>query len=288
MGAAAEYAAAASFSLTNASAPQVVVALHGLGADREQPLALVEGVLGEDVAVLGPDARAHGRTPVIGAADAFSFPELAADVLALLHRLGQEAKPVHLVGVSMGAAVALRTALDGRLDVRSLTLVRPAFDENPSPRHLQCMAAIGRALRDSPVDVARAQFRASPEHLAVAAVSAAGAASLLAQFDDPLARERSVRLREVPRNTAYASAAELDRVRVPTLVLGAERDPVHPLAIATSWAAGVPAARLVLLPSRDDDPARHRQVTRDTVGGFLAGSLAETSALRTGAVERGG
>ena len=249
------YAASAGYYLANPEAAEVLVLLHGLGADNRQPLELIRAVDTTDLAVLAPDSRAHGKTTVIGNRPDFRFESLVADLHALMRRLGQTNKPVHLVGISMGAAIALRASLSSTLNVRSLTLIRPAFTNVPLPSNLRVMARIGELLRSgADTSRARAQFAASEAFSAVADVSPLGAASLLSQFDAPQAVARSIRLRSVPRNTAYSSLAELASVSAPTLVIATERDPVHPLPLAYNWCLAIPGATFSEIPPRDDDP----------------------------------
>jgi pimeloyl-ACP methyl ester carboxylesterase len=262
------YASTAGFRLTNPSAGEAVVLLHGLGADHRQPLDLLSGFRSAALTTFAPDLRAHGATAAIGERSDFRFDALVADIRALLERLGQVRKPVHLVGISMGAAIALRAAMTAALDVRSLILIRPAFDDAPLPPNLRVMARIGEILRGCmDTSRARAEFAGSRAYREVASVSAMGAASLLSQFDAEFAVERSIRLRSVPRNAAYSTRRALAAVAVPTLVIGTERDPVHPLPLAREWCAGIPGARFAEIPPRDDDAevsaARLREVVQD-------------------------
>lgn len=259
------YASAANYRLENPAGAQLVVLLHGLGADHRQPLDLLAGNRLGDIAVLAPDARAHGGTSVTGEPGDFRFEAMVADLVALTAHLRQTGKPTHLVGISMGAALALRAALNQVADVRSLALVRPAFSEHPLPPNLVAIARIGAELGRADAATARARFIDSPEYRAVAAVSAAGAASLLGQFDAPHAVERSERLRSVPNNTAYGDLRDLAALDVATLVVGTERDPVHPMALARSWHTGIGGSRLAVIPPRDDDAAVSAQRTRELV-----------------------
>jgi len=248
-----DYVAGASFELQNPNGSGVIILLHGLGADRNQPLELIKRLRRGGLAVLAADARAHGSTSTIGEPADFRLDGMAADVAALANSVGQGGKPTHLVGISMGAAVALRAALNRSFDLQSLTLVRPAFTTRPLPANLRVMAKIGEALLAPDVTLARTAFEDSPEYREVAAVSALGAASLLSQFAAPYARERSVRLREVPLNSAYEND-EPAGIDVPTLVIGTEHDPVHPLSIAQEWHRQIDGSRLEIVPPRDEFP----------------------------------
>lgn len=264
------YAANAGYDLRNPDAPEVVVLLHGLGADRTQPAALIaDAPAARGHAVLSADARAHGDTETIGAPEDFTLPALVADLSALLRRLGQGGKPVHLIGISMGAAIALRAALDRALDVRSLALVRPAFSATPLPDNLRVMADIGDLLRLPDLSAARSRFLGSAAYRDVARVSALGAASLLAQFDAPFAVRRSIRLRAVPRNAAYRHTGELAAISARTTVVGTPDDPVHPLELARTWAAGIPGAVLATIPPRDRDLAESAAQTRRVIAAHL-------------------
>ena len=234
-----------------AGARQPVLLLHGLGGDCAQPWALLDG--GPGLRRIAPDLRAHGATSYIGPDDAFTFDGLADDVVALLDRLGVH-RPVVAAGVSMGAGVALNLAVRYPARVAALVLVRPAWLDRPLPPNLAAYPVIAALLRRHGPDEGRARFEASAYFRDVRAESAAGAASLLGQFTAPYAVERAVRLDRMPRSAPVAGADAFDQVRQPALVVGAPRDPVHPLALAEATAGALPAATLRVVTARDQDP----------------------------------
>ena len=263
------YAEQASYQLWHPNAPSLLLLLHGLGGDRNQPLRLTADLNRNDLVVLAPDARAHGDTPLIGEPDDFTLDAMADDVVALLDRLGQLGKPTYIAGISMGAAVALRLALRPLRGLFGVAFIRPAFSDQPNPANLEPLRRIADLL---PLGAAgREQFTHSREYRSVLAVSPSGAASLLDQFDKPAARERSIRLACIPGNVAWRTP-NLSDVTVPTLVLGAPRDPVHPAVLAERWAALLPHAVYHQLPTRDDDPELHETATRTLVHQHLAAS----------------
>lgn len=267
------YAAVAARTLVNPDGDRLLLLLHGLGGDRAQAFGLIDGSPDARLAVLAPDLRAHGDTPVIGGRDAFTFDALVADILALLDRLGQQRKPAYAAGISMGAALALRLALDGRLDLRGMALVRPAFDASPGPPNLAVLPVIAALLQAGDAESARRALLASPEYQAIASVSAAGAKSALDQVDKPHARERAIRLVEVPGNVAWRDGGDLAQVQVPTLVIGADRDPMHPIAMARRTAKLLPNARIIEVTPRDADPERYDREIRETVREHIAGVI---------------
>ncbi|MCI4346289.1 MAG: alpha/beta fold hydrolase [Thermoplasmata archaeon] len=102
-----------------AGAGPPVLLVHGLGADH----TVWNGVLpalAEHHTVLAPDLRGHGRSDTPDDST-FSFDELEGDLLELLRERGIER--THLVGLSAGAFLAVRFAIDRTSSLRSLTSI---------------------------------------------------------------------------------------------------------------------------------------------------------------------
>ncbi|WP_448808649.1 alpha/beta fold hydrolase [Agromyces bauzanensis] len=258
------------------------VLLHGLGADRRQPLGLFESVIqevsGDDEVVVAPDVRAHGGFLAVGEPADFALDRLAAEVCAQLpvamaqsvHGPAAASEPVTLIGISMGAAIALRIALTGLLPVSRAVFVRPSFDDRSLPEHLYPFPVIGQILADAgPAGAAEFQERAVYQR--VAAISPAGGRALLAQFQAPDAARRAMRLIEIPRNRAFDTASELAGLRargIRSFVVGAVRDPVHPVPVAEQWAGGL-GSPMELVPARDDGQAAQTAALRERVARWL-------------------
>jgi pimeloyl-ACP methyl ester carboxylesterase len=108
----------------------VILLLHWVGGNHTV-WNLVIPRLSQDFRVLAPDLRGHGRTPApVGSH--FTFLELKGDLLRLLLQKGVGS--AHFVGLSGGALLALRVALDTPDRVRSLTLVSGAAYADPHTR----------------------------------------------------------------------------------------------------------------------------------------------------------
>lgn len=261
------------------------VLLHGLGADRRQPLGLfepvIEEVVGVDEFIVAPDVRAHGGFLEVGEPADFELNRLAAEVSQRIPVAVAEAgwggdsahassEPVTLIGISMGAAIALRIILEGLLPVRRAVFVRPAFDDRPLPDNLRAFPVIGQILADAgPAGIAEFEERAL--YRRIEAESPAGARALLTQFQAPDAARRAMRLVEIPRNRAFVSDAELAEPAargIRSLVVGAPRDPVHPFAIAEHW-AGALGASFETVTARDEGQAAQTSMLRERVGRWL-------------------
>ena len=251
-----------------------VVLLHGLGADRAQPLGLFGQLFGNEQQVIAPDMRAHGASPLLGSPSDFALDALADEVAeSVTAQLpgGANPDPLTIIAISMGAAIALRIALRGLLPVGRAVFVRPAFSNESLPRNLRAFPLIAQLLHDLGPDAGATAFRVTAAYRDAVDESPRGAAGLLTQFAASDAARRAIRLMEIPRNRAYSGTDELAALPgrgVRSLVVGAPRDPVHPLTLAETWAAGL-GAPLKLLPPRDDGQAAQTAALRATVSNWL-------------------
>ncbi len=251
------------------------VLLHGLGADRGQPLGLFGPVLARlgvpAEAIAAPDVRAHGASRLVGDPADFALDRLAREVAG---EVGAPSEPVTIIGISMGAALALRICLLGLLPVERAVFVRPAFADRSLPANLRPFPVMGELLRElGPVEGA-ARFRAPDPYVRVAHESPAGGRGLLTQFTAPDAARRAIRLVEIPRNRAFDADGDLAALGgrgIRSLVVGAPRDPVHPFRLAERWAGGL-GAPLERVPPRDDGQPAQDAAMRQVVGGWLSRS----------------
>jgi pimeloyl-ACP methyl ester carboxylesterase len=187
--------------------------------------------------------------PGIGAgtvAPPYSVMDMASDVVGLLDALGIDS--AHLLGASMGGVVAEAVAFDHPARVRSLNLamtagMHPVLEEpfrssamQAKPDVLDRETVIGR-------DTAGFMWCGGPNEVIV---------------DETQARERAVRryersyrpisgMRHVAANIGLPDRrSELADLRMPTLVLHGEDDPVVPVKYGEELAAAIPGARLII------------------------------------------
>jgi pimeloyl-ACP methyl ester carboxylesterase len=262
--AAREYAHRAHYYLAERGSGHLVVFLHGLGGDNQQPLGLTRDALeSTGVSVLAPDARAHGRTPIIGPASRFDTASQAEDIVALIEELGLGSKRLIPIGISMGAAVSLDLARRYPSTIAGAIAIRPSFEAQPWPEHLRVFREIASLLRRYGPSGA-ATFEKGEAYKQVRAASRSAADSLLNQFTKPKAVERAVRLDTVPGNVSIDWDGRLT-VECPITVVAAAKDPGHPEYVAELWRDRIAGTDLVRVPSRDDDPARYSQALEETV-----------------------
>ena len=111
-----------------------LVLLHGLGSS-QRDWELQVPSFSQGYRLIIPDLRGHGESPK--PREAYRMDLLAADVALLLMRL--KARPAHVVGLSLGGAVAQQLAIDYPELLRSLVLVNTLPRFVSSGRRLQLL-----------------------------------------------------------------------------------------------------------------------------------------------------
>ena len=216
--------------------------LHGLTATRRYVLQGSRLLAREGFRLVSYDARAHGESDP---GDGYEYSDLAADLVSVLE--GREIEAAVLVGHSMGAATAVRVALERPELVRGLVQITPAYTGEP--------------YRD---DAGLAYW----DRLA-AGLEADGSDGFMRAFEPPaderwrepvlkFTRQRIERhlhpealaqaVRVVPRSEAFDGLDRLGEIDVPALVVGSrdDSDPTHPRAVAEEYARRLPQAELVI------------------------------------------
>ncbi len=233
--------------------------LHGLGSSSDDWLLQIPA-FSSRWRVIAPDLRGHGRTPLPDAA--LTIEQMAADMAELLERL--DARPAHLLGLSMGGCVALALALARTDDVRSLILVNT-----------------GAAIRLS----GRRYLRGLTRVIALLVGGSPAMARVVARglFPDPdqalLRQEATARLSQVDRR-AYLRAARallrfdvrprLAEIRCPTLVVAGAADQTLGPQPTRYLAEHIPNARLTIIPrSRHVTPVDQPDAFNRTALNFL-------------------
>jgi pimeloyl-ACP methyl ester carboxylesterase len=238
------------------------VFLHGLGGDLSQPVGLCL-LPPQGLRLISMDARGHGGTVPVGDPAMFGFGVMAGDVLGLLDALGIERAVVG--GISMGAGIALRMAVERPERVLGLVLVRPAWLDAGEPAHLRPLQQIARLLREQGVEAGRRTFMVSAEYMAIRSETAAGAQSLLDQFAEPRAIEAVERLERIPRDVPCPDRNLWRRLQQPALVLGNARDPIHPMQVAQELARELPCSEYREVTSKAVHPIAHALDVRERI-----------------------
>jgi 3-oxoadipate enol-lactonase len=213
-----------------------VVLIHGLAGDYSAWLAQIE-VLRQHYRVIAFDNRGAGQSTQID--EPITTTDLARDTLGLMDHLQIDA--AHVVGRSMGGAVAQQMALLAPQRVKSLVLCASFAKLDPLGRRVLLNMRDALEWRMSWADHARHSvqnfvsadfFNNQPERVALIEKLIGGETRLPACY--------------VRQNTAcqeHDTLDDLPRIQQPVLVMGGANDPICSLT-ATGWlSAGLPNVR---------------------------------------------
>jgi pimeloyl-ACP methyl ester carboxylesterase len=198
----------------------------GIGAD--WALVFTAGdPAGYDLIV--PDLRGHGRST--NPSRAFTFRQAAADVFAMLDRLG--VPRVKAIGLSMGAKTLLHMATQqpDRIDAMVLVSATPYF---PAPAR----AAMAQLSVDNFSDADWAAQRARHVH---------GDEQIRMLFDQMRA------LKDSYDDMAFTPPL-LATITARTLIVHGDRDPLYPVELALEMYRAIPSSALWVVPNGGHGP----------------------------------
>lgn len=219
-----------------------IVLLHGLTATRRYVVMGSRLLERGGLRVLSYDARGHGESSPAADPSAYSYPNLRADLGAVLDHHGLDRAV--LAGASMGAHTAAAFALAHPERVAGLVFVTPASTGQPSDDIAE-WDALADGLEREGVDGFLAAWRPSVGERWQDTVKMV-ARQRLERHRHPAAVADA--LRAVPRSTPFDRLDALRGIEAPALVVGSrdEADPGHPLAVTRAWADQLPDAELAV------------------------------------------
>lgn len=229
---------------TRAGEGMPVVLLHGLTATHRYVVMGSRALERAGHDVLAYDARGHGASDPAPEPDAYTYADLADDLVGVLDEAGMERAV--LAGASMGAHTALRVALEHPERVAGLVVITPAYHPDRFPGDLARWDALSEGLRTGGVEgfVAAYGDPGVPEAFRANVVRVLRQRLAAHEHPDAVADA----LRAAPRSRPFASLEQLGEIAAPTTIV-ADRDdvdPGHPLAVGEAYAAAIPGARLVV------------------------------------------
>ena len=212
--------------------------LHGLGMTRTG-WDDVTTPLADRYRCVAWDMPGFGASPAL--AQPLTLTGAATAATALIGVLGGE---VHLVGMSMGGMIALIVALEHPGCVRSLTLLNtsPAFgidgtDAEQWQEQRLAPLAVAAGTEQFAEPVLRSVMAPNPDPAAVASAVASMQRITIAGL--------RAAILALP---AHDVRSRLSMIAAPTLVAVGELDRETPLAYSEALVAGIPGARLAVIP----------------------------------------
>lgn len=252
---------------------------HGLSSDISQPFSLFQPHRG--FRLLAFDCRGHGKTCPFGDLAKISLATFADDLRAFLDHADIDRAVIG--GISMGAAVALNFALRYPRRVRGLVLARPAWLEAPNPWNVEHFSQVTRLIREHGGPAGLALYKATEAYQQVLQASPAVAATLAAQFEAPNGLQSAALVDRIINDRPQGDRNAWGKIRVPTLVLANQQDPVHPFEYGQALAEAIPDAWFREIAPKSVSPQRHavemQRSLKEFLDAYFAGGADENSVL---------
>lgn len=239
--------------------------LHGLGGDRNQWLSLLTTDFPNHTVF--PDAPGHGANDWIPTAGC-NFETFAAEVKKVMDQDFPSSKYI-VAGISMGAGIALRLAYEFPEKISKLILVRPAWLTEKLIPSRQLMYDLGKEWEKNSTPQTREWLLANPLYQQMKAESEGCAKSVLGQLDRPYPSLAVQTLVGMNSCAPIDTVEGIKSVQTPTLILGSDRDPLHPLYIAEQLGEWIPNATFVKVPSRYEEPDEHKEALNRELQKFI-------------------
>lgn len=236
---------------------QPLVFIHGLGSSTLDWESQARE-FSKSYRVITFDLRGHGQSDK--PAGPYDIPMFAADLCSLLQAL--QITAVHLVGISLGGAVAFQFALDYHEMVKSLTIVNsgPALGGTPEQAQQEIERRVGI--------VQQLGMRAMGQSLSPLLFPKPQHAALRETFIERWAQNDPRAYIEATRSMLGWDVTErLGEIRCPTLIISADQD-YSPVSAKEAYAARLPNARLVVIPDSHhatpiEEPEKFNHVLAD-------------------------
>lgn len=241
---------------------EAFVFLHGLGADINQVLGIFDDFQG--VKLISSEARGHGKS-LFDPENLPSFDRYADDVIKVLDKEG-----IHSAifgGISMGSGISINIALRYPARVKGLVLVRPAWLDKASPANLDILLDIAKALNQPQ---GKEEFEQSKAFVEIQAMLPSAAKSIMGQFNRDQGAYTSQVLTSMVQDFPFPNLNDLQKISVPTLLIGNEDDPLHPWKMAEIIQQYIPNSQLTKVVSRYVDGDQHKKALRTLISDFIS------------------
>ena len=244
--------------------------LHGLGSC-SQDWEFQAAEFSKDYRVISIDLRGHGQSA--RPRGPYSIPMLAADAAGLLRALGVEA--AHVVGLSLGGAVAFQLAVSFPSTVKSLVIVNSAPDAKVRTVRQRLMVATRLAM------VRLLGLRRVGAALSKKLFPGPGLAGVRATFMERFVRnDRDSYLAALRDLFGWSVSSQIGSITCPTLVIAADND-YTPVATKEACVARISGAKLEVIPnSRHALPVEKPQCFNAVLRSFLEEQSARAASLR--------
>jgi len=245
------------------SGDQWVVLVHGQLMPRRMHQPLARALASEGLHVVTVDLLGHGRSDRPADPLAYSMTAFGEQVIALLDHLGAEQAIIG--GTSLGANVSLEVADLAPERVRGLLVEMPVLD-NAVEAGIIAFAPLMFAARFLPFTVTAVRLLTRPIPRGLVPFWVGIGLDTCDQRPDSVAAV----VHGLFFGRVAPSSSRRRRITAPALVVGHQRDPIHPFADAAMLADELPNAEFVEARSILEWRARPHRLNQAAVGFALS------------------
>ncbi|MDH5399521.1 MAG: alpha/beta hydrolase [Cyclobacteriaceae bacterium] len=234
---------------------------HGLGANLQQAQGILGGL--ENMQLMTMDCPGHGKSPY-NPETVPSFQNYTDAVIEMLDKEGVD--QAVFGGISMGSGISVQTALRYPERVKGLVLVRPAWLDAPGPENLRILLEVADCLQQGGgqgLFEKRESFQKMQSELPLAASSVLGMFTREQLDDTPKVLEHMV------NDAPIRALADLQKIKVPTLIIVNHDDPLHPYHFGEIIQKQISGSQVVEVTSRYKNNDTHTQEVQTAVKAFF-------------------
>ncbi|MDO8652189.1 MAG: alpha/beta hydrolase [Undibacterium sp.] len=245
---------------------ETVFLIHGFQSNKDIWIRLA-GQLTSHYHVIAIDLPAHGESNILMDKN-YSLPEQAKRVIAIMDAL-QINHPVHLMGHSMGGAIAYHVAVMAPDHVKSLALMNAAGVISPQPSEMFTRIQRG----ENPLIVRNEQEYKNMLAFTMNDAPYIPAPLIAAMTREAIAREPIATkiFQEIHPEYSLNPEQALPQIKVPTLVLWGDKDQVLDVSSTAVFKRLIPQSKVVILKGVGHIPQIERtKETAQIYESFLA------------------
>lgn len=240
--------------------------LHGMGGSTKQVEKLFRPR--DTIQMIYLDQRGNGNTE-LGNVEDLKFDYMADDVIALADYL----KLDHFIlgGVSMGAAVATRAAIDYNERILGLILIRPAWTHFPMEIEVREQYYCIAQLVEQNVDMKEAEkeYKKWDKYQMIKRISPSVAKSFANHFAEKNIKNNYEKFRLLPEQSPYYNPSKLKQIICPTLILVTKNDFVHKFQYGLYYRDYIPDTTFKEVVSKDKNAKEHQLLIQQIMDVFI-------------------
>jgi pimeloyl-ACP methyl ester carboxylesterase len=242
----------------------IVLFQHGLCGDANQTREAFPTLQGFRRITL--ECRGHGQSEA-GEPNQVSIATFSNDLAAFIENLSVGS--VIVGGISMGAAIALRLAVKRPELVRAMILARPAWVTVSAPANMRPNAQVGALLKAHSRELAHTIFMRSDTAKYLSNAAPDNLKSLESFFRRETQEVTAELLSRISIDGPGVADSELNALNIPTLILGHDRDFIHPFVYIQALATLIPNSTPRAITSKTVSKERYLADFHQAVAQFL-------------------